>query len=122
MQDACTLAHLLGLFRLDPGESLLSLGYRGALADILLWGFTRIQTHMFASNTYDRSAQLSVICLGLWWLLPQGGILGGRQAGLAARQAGSQAARQAKHWKQGTAQLVCSLYLQLVFAACIGSL
>lgn len=58
VQAACTLAHLLGLFRLDPGESLLSLGYRGALADVLLWGFTRIQTHMFASNTYD-----SVICV-----------------------------------------------------------
>ena len=54
VQAACTLAHLLGLFRLDPGESLLSLGYRGALADVLLWGFTRIQTHMFASDTYDR--------------------------------------------------------------------
>ena len=62
VQAACTLAHLLGLFRLDPGESLLSLGYRGALADVLLWGFTRIQTHMFASDTYDRSACLAWLC------------------------------------------------------------
>ena len=105
LQVACTLAHLLGLFRLDPGESLLSMGYRGALADILLWGFTRIQTHMFASDTYDRSAQPSLICLGLW-AVPAGWDLGGRQGG---RRAG----RQAKHWKQGTAKMQ-SACLQLV--------
>ena len=50
----CSLAHLIGLFRLDPGESLLSLGYRGALADVLLWALARIQSHIFNSDTYDR--------------------------------------------------------------------
>lgn len=50
----CSLAHLIGLFRLDPGESLLSLGYRGALADCLLWALMRVQSHIFASATYDR--------------------------------------------------------------------
>lgn len=50
---ACTPAHLIGLFRLDPGESLLSLGYRGALADVLLWLLIRLQSHIFASATYD---------------------------------------------------------------------
>lgn len=50
----CSLAHLIGLFRLDPGESLLSLGYRGALADCLLWALIRVQSHIFDSETYER--------------------------------------------------------------------
>lgn len=31
-----------------------SLGYRGALADCLLWLLIRVQTHIFASATYDQ--------------------------------------------------------------------
>lgn len=31
-----------------------SLGYRGALADCVLWLLIRVQTHIFASKTYDR--------------------------------------------------------------------
>lgn len=31
-----------------------SLGYRGALADCLLWLLIRVQTHIFASTTYDQ--------------------------------------------------------------------
>jgi hypothetical protein len=53
---ACSWAHILGLFRLDPGESLLSLGYRGALADVVLWALIRLQSHIFASSTFDRQA------------------------------------------------------------------
>ncbi|PRW58918.1 piezo-type mechanosensitive ion channel-like protein isoform X1 [Chlorella sorokiniana] len=50
----CSVAHVIGLFRLDWDESLLSLGYRGALADCLLWLLIRMQTHIFGSATYDQ--------------------------------------------------------------------
>ena len=47
--QSCTLAHLLGLFKLRPqdgsdpsGRQLLSWGYPGALADLLLWAFVRV--------------------------------------------------------------------------------
>eukprot|EP00887_Chlorella_sp_A99_P004668 scaffold4.g4668.t1 len=53
---ACSAAHLLGLYKLGRGESLLSLGYRGALADAVLWAVVRLETHMFNSETYDRRA------------------------------------------------------------------
>ena len=56
---SCTLAHVLGLYKLRGSGSssssssrLLSWGYEGAIADLILWVFIRIQTHMFASPTY----------------------------------------------------------------------
>ena len=61
--QSCTLAHLLGLYKLRPSpspdapspssrSSLLSWGYEGAIADLILWICIRFQTHMFASPTY----------------------------------------------------------------------
>lgn len=59
---SCTLAHLLGLYKLRPvssqdadktRSSFLSWGYEGALADIFLFALLRIQTHIFCSATYS---------------------------------------------------------------------
>jgi hypothetical protein len=56
---SCTLAHLLGLYKLHPSSSppsskrsLLSWGYEGSLADLILWVFIRFQSHLFESQTY----------------------------------------------------------------------
>lgn len=79
---SCTLAHLLGLYKLRRSSSaplstspsfgggsgalaslsrfsslssrasLLSWGYEGSIADLILWVFIRLQSHLFASPTY----------------------------------------------------------------------
>jgi hypothetical protein len=59
-EQACSWAHILGLFRLDTGGSLLSMGHRGAMADVLLWALARAQTHLFASATFG--AVVAVVC------------------------------------------------------------
>lgn len=74
---SCTLAHLLGLYKLRTSSSapspspsfgggsgsvsslssrasLLSWGYEGSIADLILWVFIRLQSHLFASPTYQQ--------------------------------------------------------------------
>ena len=50
--QACSLAHLLGLYKLRGSAAILSLSYRGALADVVLWAVIRGQTRLFDSPTY----------------------------------------------------------------------
>ena len=50
--QSCSLAHLLGLYKLEGSAAVLSFSYRGALADVLLWALIRIQTRLFDSATY----------------------------------------------------------------------
>ena len=47
---------MLGLYKMAGGAAALSLGTRGALADMALWAILRLQTRVFASRTYDRRA------------------------------------------------------------------
>ncbi|CAL8464921.1 g4456 [Coccomyxa elongata] len=51
----CNLAHVLGLYKMSGASGgAFSLTYRGALADMILWAIFRLQTRVFASNTYDK--------------------------------------------------------------------
>ena len=50
---------MLGLYRMsDEVGQAFYLRSRGALADILLWAIFRLQTRVFASNTYIKCAQI----------------------------------------------------------------
>jgi piezo-type mechanosensitive ion channel component 1/2 len=54
---SCTLAHLLGLYKLgsrDPAARILSWGGKGVLADLVLWAVVRAQTRMYATETYTK--------------------------------------------------------------------
>jgi len=54
---------VLGLYRMsDEAGQAFYLRSRGALADMLLWAIFRLQTRVFASNTYIKYA--------LWALYP----------------------------------------------------
>ena len=57
----CTLAHLIGLFRLHQGESLLSLGYRGAVADVLLWVLIRVQVGASCGGSHVCTVSAGVV-------------------------------------------------------------
>jgi hypothetical protein len=52
----CNWPHILGLYKLNGagGHALSSLSMRTAAADLLLWAIARIQTRVFASQTYGR--------------------------------------------------------------------
>ena len=53
--QGCSFAHVLGLYRMsDEAGQAFYLRSRGALADILLWAIFRLQTRVFASNTYAK--------------------------------------------------------------------
>lgn len=55
--QGCNFAHVLGLYRMSDGAGqAFILTSRGALADILLWAIFRLQTRVFASNTYLKCA------------------------------------------------------------------
>ena len=62
--QGCNFAHVLGLYRMsDEAGQAFYLRSRGALADMLLWAIFRLQTRVFASNTYIK-------CVPLPQLLP----------------------------------------------------
>lgn len=50
--EACTLVHLLGLYKVPHGAFVFVWNYRCALADVVLWALIRLQTHLFASSAY----------------------------------------------------------------------
>ena len=55
--QGCNFAHVLGLYRMsDEAGQAFYLRSRGALADMLLWAIFRLQTRVFASNTYIKCA------------------------------------------------------------------
>ena len=57
--QGCNFAHVLGLYRMsDEAGEAFYLRSRGALADMLLWAIFRLQTRVFASNTYLKCAPL----------------------------------------------------------------
>ena len=53
--QGCNWAHVLGLYKMTGGAGrALSVTGRGALADMALWAIFRLQTRLFASNTYAK--------------------------------------------------------------------
>ena len=59
VMQGCNFAHVLGLYRMsDEAGEAFYLRSRGALADMLLWAIFRLQTRVFASNTYIKCASL----------------------------------------------------------------
>ncbi|GAB4823805.1 hypothetical protein N2152v2_010851 [Parachlorella kessleri] len=57
-EKACSLAHLLGLYKLRGSAAILSLSYRGALADVALWAVIRGQTRLFDSPSYAKAVEV----------------------------------------------------------------
>lgn len=53
----CNLPHLAGLYKMTGVSGrVLSLSARGAVADMLLWAISRVQTRVFASDSYRKCA------------------------------------------------------------------
>ena len=66
--QGCNFAHVLGLYRMsDEAGQAFYLRSQGALADLLLWAIFRLQTRVFASNTYTKCGLLPLLprCLAV---------------------------------------------------------
>ena len=51
----CNLPHLAGLYKMVGATGrLVGLSARGAVADMLLWAIARVQTRVFASDSYRK--------------------------------------------------------------------
>jgi hypothetical protein len=51
----CNLPHLAGLYKMVGATGrLVALSARGAVADMLLWAIARVQTRVFASDSYRK--------------------------------------------------------------------
>lgn len=53
--QGCNVAHVLGLYKMTGRPGLaFELTAAGSVADVALWGIARLQTRMYASETFQR--------------------------------------------------------------------